>query len=166
MVASVRINMGRIEFSTFIKKSERLQGVVSQRERSFFTGSQGAGKTLSATHYLASLKVKFPNLYIYSNISLAIADKIITSDEVAKYILDRKLEGKLCGVCTVCTRKPEEFDNGELCEQVSEVPIAFLSTRYRQFCLTTKRLYLLRRSRLYANNERLWKLSLVQCRSF
>ena len=116
--------MGRIEFSTFIKKrTPSRRGFPTGTV--FFTGSQGAGKTLSATHYLASLKVKFPNLYIYSNISLAIADKIITSDEVAKYILDRKLEGKPCGVCTVCTRKPEEFDNGELCEQVTEVPIAF-----------------------------------------
>lgn len=116
--------MPRIEMKTFGKKRTRLKrgfptGTV------FFTGAQGAGKSLSATHYLQRLKNKYPDLYIYSNIKLAIADKIITSEEVADYILDRKVEGEPCGVCAVCTRPADEFDNGELCVEMKEIPIAF-----------------------------------------
>lgn len=59
----------------------------------FFTGRQGAGKTLSAGHYIARLKERFPDLYIYSNIQYALADKVITSEEVAKYILDKRPDG-------------------------------------------------------------------------
>lgn len=80
-----------VEWSTFIKKRRRLKrgfpvGTV------FFTGKQGAGKSLSASHYLARLKAKYPTLYIYSNIELAIADKVIKSEEVADYILDKKVD--------------------------------------------------------------------------
>lgn len=116
--------MPRIELETFWKKRTKLRrgfptGTV------FFTGAQGAGKSLSATHYLARLKKKYPDLYIYSNIKLAIADKIITSDQVAEHILDRKVIGELCGTCEVCTRSPDAFDDGTLCSSIREVPIAF-----------------------------------------
>lgn len=84
----------------------------------FFTGSQGAGKSLSATHYLFKLKKAYPKLYIYSNIKLAIADKVIRSDEVADYILTRKIDGTACGECAKC-------NGGEICEQQTEIPIAF-----------------------------------------
>lgn len=90
-----------VEWNTFTKKRRRIKrgfpvGTV------FFTGKQGAGKSLSATHYLQMLKNKYPGLYIYSNIHLAIADKVIKSEEVSEYILDKKTD-----------------ENGE------EIPIAF-----------------------------------------
>lgn len=80
-----------IEWKTFTKPRRKVKrgfptGTV------FFTGKQGAGKSLSASHYLQMLKTKYPNLYIYSNIKLAIADKVIRSEEVADYILDKKIE--------------------------------------------------------------------------
>lgn len=59
----------------------------------FFTGRQGTGKTLSATNYIARLKKKYPNLYIYSNIKLTLADKVIKSSEVSDYILDVRPDG-------------------------------------------------------------------------
>jgi len=58
----------------------------------FFTGSQGAGKTLSASHYLTRLKARYPNLYIYSNIKLTIADKVLKSEEISEHILDRRFD--------------------------------------------------------------------------
>lgn len=78
-----------VEVSTFFKERRRVKrgfptGTV------FFTGRQGAGKSLSASHYLQRLKNAYPTLYIYSNIKLAIADKVIKSEEVADYILDKK----------------------------------------------------------------------------
>jgi len=85
-----------------------------------FTGLQGAGKTLSATFYIWRLKQKFPNVYIYSNIKLKIADKVIRSDEVADYILDRKIEGEACGDCSGC-----KGDSFELCINQTEIPIIF-----------------------------------------
>lgn len=93
----------------------------------FFTGAQGAGKSLSATHYLQRLKNRYPDLYIYSNIKLKIADKIIKSSEVADYILDRKIAGSPCSVCDICVAKKNSqyFDTGELCAQQHEIPIAF-----------------------------------------
>lgn len=116
----------RVEFKTFTKKRSSMKrgfptGTV------FFTGSQGAGKSLSATHYLQRLKEKYPDLYIYSNINLKIADKVIKSHEVADYILDRKIKGEPCGECSVCLDKLKEdyFDNGELCKKQTEIPIAF-----------------------------------------
>jgi hypothetical protein len=80
-----------VEWSTFPKKRRKVKrgfptGTV------FFTGKQGAGKSLSASHYLAMLKRKYPNIYIYSNIQLAIADKVIKSEEVATHILDKKVD--------------------------------------------------------------------------
>lgn len=78
-----------IEWNTFLKKRRKDKrgfptGTV------FFTGPQGAGKSLSATHYLKKLKDKYPDLYIYSNIQLTIADKVLTSDQIADHILDIK----------------------------------------------------------------------------
>ena len=78
-----------IEWKTFFKERRKLK-------RSFptgtmlFTGAQGKGKTLSASHYIERLKVQYPDVYIYSNIDLSIADKIITPDEIPKYILDKR----------------------------------------------------------------------------
>lgn len=76
----------RIEFDTFAKKRRKLK-------RSFptgtvlFTGHQGAGKSLSATHYLNRLKKQFPDVYIVSNIQLTIADKVVPSEAIADHIL-------------------------------------------------------------------------------
>jgi len=80
-----------IEWNTFFKKRSRIKrgfptGTI------FFTGGQGAGKTLSATHRLEKLKKNYPNLYIYSNIELSIADRVIKSDEVADFILDKRVD--------------------------------------------------------------------------
>jgi hypothetical protein len=80
-----------VEWKTFTKPRRRVKrgfptGTV------FFTGKQGAGKSLSASHYLDMLKKKYPTLYIYSNIQLAIADKVIKSEEVADYILEKKMD--------------------------------------------------------------------------
>lgn len=81
-----------IEFNTFPKKRTPLK-------RSFptgtvlFTGAQGAGKTLSATHYLVKLKKKYPDMYIYSNITLNIADEILDIDEIGEKILDVRADG-------------------------------------------------------------------------
>lgn len=78
-----------IEWKTFPKKRTRIKrgfptGTV------LFTGGQGKGKSLSATHYLERLKFNYPNLYIVSNIKLTIADLVIKSEEVADYILMTK----------------------------------------------------------------------------
>lgn len=78
-----------IEWRTFIKP-RRAEKRTFPTGTVFFTGPQGAGKSLSATHYLKKLKDKYPNLYIYSNIHLSIADKVLASDEIADYILDIK----------------------------------------------------------------------------
>lgn len=106
-----------IEVKTFVKKRRRL-GRSFPTGTIFFTGKQGAGKSLSATHYLSKIKEKYPDLYIYSNIKLKIADKIIKSEEVADYILDRKIEGDACGECGKCL-------TGEICKDQKEIPIAF-----------------------------------------
>jgi len=76
----------RIEWSTFTKKRTRIKrgfptGTV------LFTGAQGKGKSLSATHYINRLKKNYPNVYIVSNVKLAIADLVIKSEEVAEHIL-------------------------------------------------------------------------------
>jgi hypothetical protein len=115
-----------LEVKTFFKKRRKL-GRSFPTGTVFFTGSQGAGKSLSASHYLKRLKDKYPDLYIYSNIKLKIADKIITSEEVADYVLDRRIEGDECGVCSVCVAKtdPDYFDTGDLCIKQKEIPIAF-----------------------------------------
>lgn len=78
-----------IEWDTLFKK-RRKDKRTFPTGTVFFTGPQGAGKSLSATHYLKKLKDKYPNLYIYSNIQLTIADKILTSDQIADHILDVK----------------------------------------------------------------------------
>lgn len=75
-----------IEWKTFPKKRTRIKrgfptGTV------LFTGGQGKGKSLSATHYLERLKKSYPNIYIVSNIKLAIADLVIKSEEVQDHIL-------------------------------------------------------------------------------
>lgn len=116
----------RIEWTTFTKKRTPTKRGFPTGTL-FFTGSQGAGKTLSATHYLQRLKDKYPDLYIYSNIKLRIADKVITSDEVADHILDRRILGDPCGVCPSCLEKqlPDYFDTGQLCAEQREQPIAF-----------------------------------------
>lgn len=80
-----------VEWKTFIKKRRTVKrgfptGTV------FFTGKQGGGKSLSASHYLQRLKDNYPNLYIYSNIQLAIADKVIKSEEVKDHILEKKFD--------------------------------------------------------------------------
>jgi len=77
----------KIEFDTFFKprRSEKNpfpSGMV------IFVGPQGSGKSLCATHYIKKLKEKYPNLYVYSNIYLTIADKIIDSSDVANHILE------------------------------------------------------------------------------
>src|SRR5690606_33932116 len=41
-------------------------------------------------HYIERLKKQFPDVYIYSNIDLKIADKVITPEEIPKYILDKR----------------------------------------------------------------------------
>lgn len=82
----------KIEWKTFIKSRIKLKRDFPTGSI-FFTGKQGAGKSLSATHYLENLRRKYPNLYIYSNIKLTIADKIIKSEEVADYILDVRPDG-------------------------------------------------------------------------
>jgi SpoVK/Ycf46/Vps4 family AAA+-type ATPase len=76
----------RIEWKTIPKKC-RSDKKDFPTGTVIFTGRQGAGKTLSATHYLTKLKQSYPDLYIFSNISLKIANKVITSAEVQKYIL-------------------------------------------------------------------------------
>lgn len=76
----------RIEYKTFTKPRRKLKRTFPTGTI-FFTGKQGAGKSLSATHYLQRLKEKYPNLYIFSNIKLSIADKVIKSEEVSEYIL-------------------------------------------------------------------------------
>jgi len=81
----------RIEYKTFPKKRTRLQRTFPTGTV-LFTGAQGAGKSLSGSHYLFNLKKKYPNLYIYSNIELSIADKVIKSEEVADYILDKQFD--------------------------------------------------------------------------
>lgn len=106
-----------VEWKTFTKPRRHVKrgfptGTV------FFTGKQGAGKSLSASHYLQMLKNKYPNIYIYSNIQLAIADKIIKSEEVADYILEKKIEGEACGHCEQCL-------GGSMCVEQTEIPIAF-----------------------------------------
>lgn len=80
-----------VEWRTFLKPRRVVKrgfptGTV------FFTGKQGAGKSLGASHYLSKLKKQYPNLYIYSNIQLTIANKVIKSEEVADYILDKKYD--------------------------------------------------------------------------
>lgn len=81
----------RVEFKTFPKKRSRLKRTFPTGTV-LFTGSQGAGKSLSGSHYLFNLKKKYPNLFIYSNIELTIADKVIKSEEVADYILDKQFD--------------------------------------------------------------------------
>jgi hypothetical protein len=88
---SLGVGTAMIEWRTFVKKRRHVKrgfptGTV------FFTGKQGAGKSLSASHYLARLKKAYPTLYIYSNIQLAIADKVIKSEEVADHILAKKFD--------------------------------------------------------------------------
>lgn len=58
-----------------------------------FTGRQGSGKTLSATHYIARLKSFYPNLYVYSNIQFKLADRVLSSSEIADHILDVRPDG-------------------------------------------------------------------------
>jgi len=82
----------RIELSTFFKKRVKLKrgfptGTI------LFTGAQGAGKSLSASHFLVRLKKKYPNLYIYSNIQLSIADRILKPEEISEHILDVRPDG-------------------------------------------------------------------------
>lgn len=76
-----------IEWDTFTKK-RRKEKWTFPTGTVFFTGPQGAGKSLSATHYIKKLKDRYPNLYVFSNIKLTIADKVLTSDEIADHILD------------------------------------------------------------------------------
>ena len=109
-----------IDFTSFPKERRKLQrgfptGTI------FFTGGQGAGKSLSATRYIKKLKEKYPDAYIYSNIKLRLADQVISSDEVADHILDRKILGKACGECTHCM---DPFDS-EVCVDQKEIPIIF-----------------------------------------
>lgn len=126
-----------IEFKTFTKKNTRTKrgfpvGTV------FFTGAQGKGKSLSATHYLKRLKERYPDLYIYSNIKLKIADRILKSDEVADHILDRRIEGEACGECEVCL-DPERQDYGELCVNQKEIPIAFFLDEIQTVLFSAKK---------------------------
>jgi len=81
----------RIEYKTFIKRRSRLKRTFPTGTV-LFTGAQGAGKSLSASHYLFNLKQKYPKLYIYSNIDLTIADKVIKSEEVGDYILKKQFD--------------------------------------------------------------------------
>lgn len=78
-----------IEYDTFFKKRRKLKRNFPTGT-TLFTGAQGKGKTLSATHYIQRLKTKYPNAYIYSNISLEIADRIVTPQEIPEYILDQR----------------------------------------------------------------------------
>lgn len=76
----------RIEFDTFLKKRRKIKKTFPTGTV-LFTGHQGAGKSLSATHYLFRLKQKYPDLYIISNIKLSIADRVISSENIAEHIL-------------------------------------------------------------------------------
>lgn len=78
--------MLRVDFSSFLKKRTPIKesfpsGMV------LFCGGQGKGKTLSATNYIAFLKKKYPDLIIFSNISFNLADKVLTTEEIADFIL-------------------------------------------------------------------------------
>lgn len=107
----------KIEWNTLFKKrSRQTRGFPTGTV--LFVGKQGAGKSLSATHYIERLKARYPKLYVYSTVKLAIADKIIKPEEVANYILDKKVEGEPCGQCDRCIRH-------ELCIDQEEIPIAF-----------------------------------------
>lgn len=104
-----------VEWRTFTKKRRRVKrgfptGTV------FFTGKQGAGKSLSATHYLWRLKQRYPTLYIYSNIQLNIADQVIKSEEVADHILAKRYD-----------------ENG------NEVPIAFFLDEIQTVLFSSKK---------------------------
>ena len=77
----------------------------------FFTGVQGAGKSLSATRRIYQLKRKYPNVYIYSNIKLSIADKVVKSEDVGDYILDRIISGEPCQKCKTCKENKENALN-------------------------------------------------------
>ena len=125
-----------IEWNTFLKKRRKEKrgfptGTI------FFTGSQGAGKSLSATHYIKKLKDRYPNLYVYSNIKLKIADKILTSDQIADHILDVK----------------------------DDRPIAFFIDEIQTVLFSGKKPSPWRHSRLFVNRERPKKLLSVQCKS-
>lgn len=82
-----------LEIDTFFKPRRKIKRTFPTGTV-LFTGRQGAGKSLSASHYLHRLKKKYPELYIYSNIHLTIADKVIKADEISKYILDIKYNDK------------------------------------------------------------------------
>jgi len=76
----------KIFYKTFFKKRTRDKsyfpiGTV------LFVGPQGAGKTLSAVHYLEYLKQKYPDLLIFSNIYLKNATKVLSVDEITEYLL-------------------------------------------------------------------------------
>lgn len=81
-----------VEWSTLLKK-RRSDKKDFPTGTIIFSGRQGAGKTLSATHYLVRLKKQYPDLFIFSNIQLSIADKVITSDQVQHYILKTHPQG-------------------------------------------------------------------------
>lgn len=120
-----------VEWKTFTKPRRTIKrgfptGTI------FFTGKQGAGKSLSATHYLQKLKDHYPDLYIYSNIQLAIADKVIKSEEVAEYILDKKIAGEACGHCEKCLVD-------KMCVEQKEIPIAFFLDEVQTVLFNTKK---------------------------
>lgn len=153
-----------LEIRTFFKKRRKL-GRTFPIGTKFFTGKQGAGKSLSATHYLQRLKEKYPDLYIYSNIRLKIANKVIKSEEVADYILDRRIEGEPCGECPVCLRPEDEFDTGELCKDQKEIPIAFFLDEIQTVLFSGKKASLLRHLKPSVSNARRSRLLLAQCKN-
>lgn len=130
----------KIEWKTFTKKRTRIKrgfptGTV------FYTGGQGKGKTLSASHYIERLKLQYPDSYIYSNIKLKLADKILAADEIADHILDRKIQGDPCNQCTTCIAKtdPDYFDSGKLCDEQTEIPIIFFLDEIQTILFSSKK---------------------------
>lgn len=58
----------KIDYKSFTKKYIRPKKNLFPTGTMVFKGFQGSGKTLSAVHYLFSLKQEFPDCLIYSNV--------------------------------------------------------------------------------------------------
>lgn len=77
----------KIFWKTFNKKASKT-GNSFPVGMTLFVGHQGAGKTISAVHYLKYLKEKYPDMLIFSNIKLDIPDTtVITPAEISELLL-------------------------------------------------------------------------------
>jgi hypothetical protein len=77
----------KIFWGTFTKKATPIKnsfptGMV------LFVGHQGAGKTISAVHYLQYLQQKYPDIIIFSNIKLSLPNStVLKPEEISDYLL-------------------------------------------------------------------------------